>query len=165
MPSSAQTVIYEMNGYYLTRDPNSLVTLTSVCFTCNVSKDFLWLQIKYYLHHNDMKNKDRGCLRTELRKICRSESEEITAGWRKQTEKLHNFCCLPNIIRVIKSMRVRWAVYVGLKGVWQVHTNIQKENLKRRDLCEDRILLKWILRKQSVKVWTTDIPVTQDRVQ
>jgi hypothetical protein len=36
--------------------------------------------------------------------------DEVTGGWRKlHNEELHNLYSLPNIIRIIKSTRMRWA--------------------------------------------------------
>jgi hypothetical protein len=33
---------------------------------------------------------------------------------------LHNFCYLPNIIRVIKSRRIRWAGHVAYMGQMRI---------------------------------------------
>jgi hypothetical protein len=42
----------------------------------------------------------------------------VTEGWRKlHNEELHNFCSSPNIIRMIKSRRMRWAGHVARIGV------------------------------------------------
>jgi hypothetical protein len=41
----------------------------------------------------------------------------VTGDWRKlHNEELHNLYSLPNIIRMIKSRRMRWAVHVGRMG-------------------------------------------------
>jgi hypothetical protein len=46
-----------------------------------------------------------------------SKRSEITREWRKlHTEGLHDLCPSPNIIRVIKSGIMRWAVYVARMG-------------------------------------------------
>jgi acyl-coenzyme A synthetase/AMP-(fatty) acid ligase len=45
-----------------------------------------------------------------LRRIFGPKRDEATAGWRKiQNEELHNLYSSPNIIRMIKSRRMRWA--------------------------------------------------------
>ena len=50
----------------------------------------------------------------------RDESEE--AGWRRlHNEELHDLYCSPNIIRVIKSRRLRLAGHVSTYG-GEVHT-------------------------------------------
>jgi hypothetical protein len=41
----------------------------------------------------------------------------VTEGWRKlHNEELHNLYSLPNIMRMIKSMRMRWAAHVTRMG-------------------------------------------------
>jgi hypothetical protein len=41
-------------------------------------------------------------------RIFEPKRDEVTGGWRKlHNEKLHNFYSSPNIIRVIKSRRIR----------------------------------------------------------
>jgi hypothetical protein len=45
-----------------------------------------------------------------LRRIFGPKRDEVTGEWRKlQNEELHDLYCLPNIVRVIKSRRTRWA--------------------------------------------------------
>jgi hypothetical protein len=44
-----------------------------------------------------------------LRSLFRLQREEVAGGWRRlHNEELHNLCASPNIIRVIKSMRMIW---------------------------------------------------------
>ena len=46
-----------------------------------------------------------------------SERDEITWDWRKlHKEELNDPHCSPNIVRVIKSRRMRWARHVGRTG-------------------------------------------------
>jgi hypothetical protein len=45
-----------------------------------------------------------------LRRIFGLKRDEVTGGWRKlHNEKLHNLYSSPNIISIIKSMRMSWA--------------------------------------------------------
>jgi hypothetical protein len=45
-----------------------------------------------------------------LRRIFGQRRDEVTGGWRKlHNEELHNLYSPPNIIRMIKSKRMRWA--------------------------------------------------------
>jgi hypothetical protein len=49
-----------------------------------------------------------------LRRIFGPKREEVAGGWgRLHNEELHNLYASPNIIRVIKSRRMRWAGYVA----------------------------------------------------
>jgi len=42
---------------------------------------------------------------------------EVTGEWRKlHNEKLNDLYCSPNIVRVIKSRRIRWAGHVARTG-------------------------------------------------
>jgi len=41
------------------------------------------------------------------------QDQQVTGDWRKlKNEELNNFYSLPDIARVIKSRRMRWAAYV-----------------------------------------------------
>jgi hypothetical protein len=41
------------------------------------------------------------------------QRDELTGDWRKlHNEELHNLYCSPNIIRMMKSRRMRWAGHV-----------------------------------------------------
>jgi hypothetical protein len=52
-----------------------------------------------------------------LRKIFGSQREEMMGGWRKlHSDELHNLYCLPSIITIIKSRRMRWAGHVARIG-------------------------------------------------
>jgi hypothetical protein len=52
-----------------------------------------------------------------LRKIFGPKREEVAGGWRRlHNEELHNLYASPNIIRVIKSGRMRWARHVTRMG-------------------------------------------------
>jgi hypothetical protein len=52
-----------------------------------------------------------------LRRIFGPRRDEVTGDWRKlHNEELHNLCSSPNIIRMIKSRRMRWVGYVARMG-------------------------------------------------
>jgi hypothetical protein len=49
-----------------------------------------------------------------LRIIFRHKRKVVIGDWRRlHNEELHNFQTSPNIVRVIKSRRMRWARYVA----------------------------------------------------
>jgi hypothetical protein len=48
------------------------------------------------------------------RRIFRPKREELEGGWRRlYNEELHNLYASPNVMRVIKSRRMRWAEHVA----------------------------------------------------
>jgi hypothetical protein len=52
-----------------------------------------------------------------LRRIFGPKRDEVTGGFRKlHNEELHNLYSSPSIIRMIKSMRMRWAGHVAWMG-------------------------------------------------
>jgi hypothetical protein len=52
-----------------------------------------------------------------LRRIFGPKSDEVTGEWRKlHNEELHNLCSSPDIIRQVKSRRMRWAGHVARMG-------------------------------------------------
>jgi hypothetical protein len=95
---------------------------------------------------------------------------EEDGKWRKlHNDELHNLCSSPNIVKVIKSRRMRWVGHVARmgkgRGVYRglVGRPEGKRPLRRpRRRWEDNI--KMDLRKIGINVanW---IPLAQDRVQ
>ena len=87
-----------------------------------------------------------------LRRLFGSKRDEETGEWRKlHNEELNALYSSPNIIRVIKSRRMRWAVYVARMGRGEVPTGFWWGNLRKRDHLEHpgvdgRAILKWIFR-------------------
>jgi hypothetical protein len=52
-----------------------------------------------------------------LRRIFGLKRDEVTGEWRKlHNEELHDLYFSPNIIRIMKSRRMRWAGYVARMG-------------------------------------------------
>jgi len=52
-----------------------------------------------------------------LRRIFGPKRDEVTGEWRKLlNEELNDLYCSPNIVRVIKSRRMRWAKHVARMG-------------------------------------------------
>jgi hypothetical protein len=52
-----------------------------------------------------------------LRRIFGRKRDEVTREWRKvHNEELNDLYSLPNIIRVIKSRRMKWGL--GMQSVW-----------------------------------------------
>jgi hypothetical protein len=93
-------------------------------------------------------------LREELRlrvltRIFGPKRDKVTGEWRKlHNEELNDMYCLSNIIRVIKSIRMRWAGYVARVGASRgMHTGFWWGNLRKREHFEDpgldgRIILR-----------------------
>jgi len=51
------------------------------------------------------------------RRVFGSKRDEVTGEWRKlHKEELRNLYPLPNILRVVKSRRMRWAGHVARMG-------------------------------------------------
>jgi hypothetical protein len=83
----------------------------------------------------------------------------LTGGRRKLHNDFHDLNPSPNIVRVIRSRRIRWAGHVVRRERGEVYTTFWWRNLGKRDHLEDqgvkgRIILRWIFRKWDVEVWT-----------
>ena len=58
-----------------------------------------------------------------LRRVFGPKREEVTGEWGKlHNEELSDLCSLPNIVRVVKSRRMRWAGHVACMGRGEVCT-------------------------------------------
>jgi len=83
----------------------------------------------------------------------------VTGQWRKlYNEELNDLYC-SNILRVIKSRRMRWTGHVPRMGERRGVCRYWWGNMKERDNLGDpsvdrRIILKWIFRRWDVGVWT-----------
>jgi hypothetical protein len=52
-----------------------------------------------------------------LRRVLGPKKDEVTGEWRKlRNHELNDLYSLPNIVRVVKSRRMRWAGHVALMG-------------------------------------------------
>ena len=49
----------------------------------------------------------------QTRRVFGSNRDEVTGEWRKLHEELSDLYSLPNIVRVVKSRRMRWAGHVA----------------------------------------------------
>jgi len=57
-----------------------------------------------------------------LRRIFGTKRDEVTGEWRKlHNEELNDLYSPPNIVRVIKSRRMRWAEHVARMGGGERH--------------------------------------------
>jgi hypothetical protein len=64
--------------------------------------------------------------------------DEVTRGWRNlQNEKPHNFYSSRNIIRIMKSLKLRWAGHVAHEGEEKLHTKFWLDRMKEGDYSED----------------------------
>jgi len=58
-----------------------------------------------------------------LRRVFGSKRDEVTGEWRKlHNEELRDLYSLPNIVRAVKSRRMRWAGHVARMGRGEVCT-------------------------------------------
>ena len=95
-----------------------------------------------------------------LRRIFGSRREEVTGEWRRlHNEELNDLYSSPNIVRMIKLGRMRWAGHVAHMGEerWCIGSwwGNRMEGDHWGDLGVDGwIILGWIFRRWDVGIWT-----------
>jgi hypothetical protein len=105
-----------------------------------------------------------------LRRICGPKRDEVTREWKRlhneELNDLYSSPNIPNIVRVIKSRRMRWTRHVArMEERWGVYMFVVRK-LGEEDYFEDpgvdrRIILRWISMKWDGGVdW---IELAQDR--
>jgi hypothetical protein len=83
-----------------------------------------------------------------FRRIFGPTMDEGTGDWRKlRNEELNDLYCSPNIVRVIKSRRMKWAGHVARMGRGEAYTGFWWGNLSVQDHLGDpgidgRIILR-----------------------
>jgi hypothetical protein len=88
-----------------------------------------------------------------LRRIFGPKRDEATREWRRlHSKELNDLYSSPNIIRVIKSRRMRWAGHVARMGKREVHMGFWWGDLREGDHLGDtgvdgKIILKCIFEK------------------
>jgi hypothetical protein len=69
-----------------------------------------------------------------LRRVFVPKRDEVTGKWIKlHNEEPSDLYSLPNIVRVVKTRRMRWAGYVARMGWREVCTGFWRRNLRERD--------------------------------
>jgi hypothetical protein len=88
-----------------------------------------------------------------LRRVFGPKRDEVTGEWRKlHNEELNDLYSLPNIVRMVKSRRMRWALHMAHMGEDRVvyRVLVGKPEGKRplgKPRADGRIILRWIFRK------------------
>jgi len=96
-----------------------------------------------------------------LRRIFGPRRDEVTGEWtRLHNEELKDLYSSPNIVRVIKSIRMRWVGHVAHMGeergvVLSLGGEIGRKETTGGDLGVDGwIIIGWISRRWDVGIWT-----------
>ena len=84
-----------------------------------------------------------------LRRVFGPKRDDVTGGWRKlHKEELRDLYSLPNIVRVVKSRRMRWAGHVACMGEGRgVHRVLVERGHWGDPDADGRTILRWIFRK------------------
>ena len=95
-----------------------------------------------------------------LRRIFGPRRDEVTGEWRRlQNEELNDLYSSPNIVRVIKSKRMRWAGHVACMGEETGVYRVLVGKPEGRNHCGDLGVDGWIIlgrisRRWDVGIWT-----------
>jgi len=125
------------------------IILPVVLYGCETWSMTLWEERKLRVFENMV-----------LRRIFGPRRNEVTGEWRRlHNEKLNDLYSSPNIVRVIKSRRMRWAGYVARmgeeRGVYMVLVG-KPEGKRPLGIPRRRWVdkLGWISRRCDVGIWT-----------
>jgi hypothetical protein len=67
-----------------------------------------------------------------LRRIFGPQRDEVTGGRRKlRNEELHNLCSSPSVIRMMKSINIRWTGNVARMGEEEWRYDIGKKAIRK----------------------------------
>ena len=92
-----------------------------------------------------------------LRRIFGYERDEVIVEWRKlHNEELNKLYSSPNIVWEIKS-RMRWAGHVARMEQRRALVGKPEGKILGRLRHNGKIILRWILMKRDVEVWTVSI--------
>jgi len=95
-----------------------------------------------------------------LRRIFGPRKDEVTGEWRRlHNKELNDLYSSPNIVRLIKSRRMRWAGHVARMGEKRGYIGSWWGNRREGDHWGDVrvdgwIILGWISRRWDVGIWT-----------
>jgi hypothetical protein len=95
-----------------------------------------------------------------LRTISRPKRDEVTGELRKlHNEELHNLFSSPNIIRQIKSRRMKWVGHEARTGEERKCTKLRWKSPKERGHSEDRGVdgrmgSEWIFVRLATRMWS-----------
>jgi hypothetical protein len=69
-----------------------------------------------------------------LKRIFGPKRDKVTGGWKKlHNKELHNLYSTPNIIRMIKSRRIRWVEHAARMGIRGMYIGFWWESQKEID--------------------------------